>query len=155
MGETGFKFESWNVKNYTQNASPYHVIVFWKKSESWNSGCSQKIPTHVKRFWSKTQRQTDRDRETDKAQRASERERERSALIHLLEYVSLTVNVRVNSDEARGGVDLEDIGGLVDEVRHPPVRSSVRVRCWHLQAQHRSVLASTYSTLVSPLHGGH
>ena len=44
MGGTRSKFKSWKVTNHTQNASPKHLIAFWKISESWNLAVALKVP---------------------------------------------------------------------------------------------------------------
>ena len=46
MGGTGLMFESWKVKNDTQNTSQHHFYYFLKDIWSMKSSCSWKGPTH-------------------------------------------------------------------------------------------------------------
>ena len=47
MGETGLKFESWNVKNHTKNAFQNHFYCFLKEIWTLKSSCSLKSPTNA------------------------------------------------------------------------------------------------------------
>ena len=52
MGGTRFKFESWRVRNRTQNAHWYHFYRFLIHIWILKSGCSLKSPTHAFIFFS-------------------------------------------------------------------------------------------------------
>ena len=47
MGGTGLRFESWKVKNHTQNSSQHHLYCFLEDLWILGYGCSRKSGTHM------------------------------------------------------------------------------------------------------------
>ena len=71
MGGTGLKFETWKVKNHTQNASHHHFYCFLKEIWILKSSYGLKRPIHgkiimptvlpaVEEFWSRAEARLDR-----------------------------------------------------------------------------------------------